>query len=252
VVGGVVRAAWSRLVRKQLLFVYPFVLGLLEALAFLAVYSAAGGHLGWSAFASANATPWSWLQDSHAKILSSPLTIAVALLAGVAVCILAAAIRAPFFYAIAGTGYPLSPRSPAELGRLSLFYLIFNGLLYVVPFSFPPDSIGFQIALFVVLAAGALLVFADYAVVFEELMPLQAMARSVGLVRKSWPITLGIFVIAQLVWTGLAMVYSRYYQDGNQIFVLLPISEILLSALLTTVFDILFISLYAALRRDNS
>jgi hypothetical protein len=60
-----------------------------------------------------------------------------------------------------------------------------------------------------------------------------------------------------LVWLSLllsfslATIYNRYFQDGNRIFVLLPVSEMLLGALLTTAFDVVFISLYAHLKREN-
>lgn len=249
-IGAVARTAWSRLVHKQLLFLYPFAVGLLDSLAFLAIYTVAGGRLGWSSFASANAQPWVWLQDNLEHVLASPLTIAVAVAVGLAVCVLSAAIRAPLFYAIVGPGYPLAPRSVAELLRLSVFYLIFDSLLYLVPFSFAPKSAVFQGVLLLTLVVAVLLVFADYAVVFEELLPLQAIRRSVALLARSWPIVVFVYLIAQLAWTLLATVYDRYYEAGNPIFVLLPISQLLVGALLVTLFDVVFISLYAAVRKE--
>lgn len=251
-IGAVARTAWSRLVHKQLLFLYPFALSLLESLGFLALYSIAGGRLGWSAFASANAQPWVWLQDNLSHILSSPATVAVALAVGLAVCVLSAAIRAPLFHAVVGPGYPLAPRSIPELARLSVFYLIFNTLLYLVPIVFDPESVLFQGVLLMMLVVAILLVFADYAVVFEESLPLQAIRRSVGLLARSWPIVLFVFLAAQLAWTGLATVYDRYYEAGTPIFMLLPISQLLLGALLLTLLDVVFISLYAVLRRDQA
>ena len=249
-IGAVVRGAWSRLVRKQFLFVYPFVLGLLESVAFLPVYSAAGGAMSWSAFAAANASPWTWIQEHSDTILGSPLIIAVAVLVGVGICVLSAALRAPLFRAIAGPGYPRAPRSAAELLRLSLFYLMFYALLYLVPFSFDADSPLFQVALLAVMVVAILLVFADYAVVFEELLPLPAARRSVSLLRRSWPISVAFFLLAQFLWTGLALVYDRYYEAGNPIFPLLPVSQILLGALIVTMFDVVFIILYGALVRE--
>jgi hypothetical protein len=251
VIGAVVRAAWSRLTRKQLLFLYPFTLGLLEALGFLAVYSAAGGGLGWSGFASANAAPWTWLQEHSGKVLGSPLPLAVALLVGLAVCVLAAAIRAPFFHAVTGTGYPLTPRSVRELARLSALYVILNAVVYVVPFSLAPTNPWFGPAWFATIVFGVLLVFSDYVVVFEGVNPLRAMRRSIQLVNRSWPLTLGLVWLSLLLSFSLATIYNRYFQDGNRIFVLLPVSEMLLGALLTTAFDVVFISLYAHLKREN-
>ncbi len=252
VIGAVARTAWSRLVHKQLLFLYPFVLGLLESLGFLAVYTVADGRLRWSDFAAANAQPWVWLQDNLRHILSSPTTVVVALVVGVVVCVLSAAIRAPFFRAVVGPGYPLAPRSVPELARLSLFYLVFNALLYLVPILFDPKSILFQGVLLLMLIVAILLAFADYAVVFEDLLPPQAVRRSIGLLARSWPIVLFVFLAAQLAWTGLAILYDRYYEAGTRIFVMLPVSQLLLGALLLTLLDVVLISLYALLRRDQA
>jgi hypothetical protein len=250
VIGAVVRGAWSRLVRKQFLFLYPFVLGLLESLAFLPIYSVSGGTMGWSSFAAANAAPWTWIQEHSDRLLDSPLAIAVTVVVGVGICVLSAALRAPLFRAIAGPGYPRAPRSVAEWLRLSLFYILFYGLLYLVPFSFAAESPLFQVALFAATVVAILLVYADYAVVFEDLLPLPAARRSLGLLRRSWPIAVAFFLLAQFLWTGLALIYERYYEAGNPIFPLLPVSQILLGALIVTVFDVLFIILYGALVRE--
>lgn len=249
-IGAVVRGAWSRLGRKQLLFLYPFVLGLLESAAFLALYSTAGGSMTWSSFAAANAAPWKWIQENSALVLGSPASIAIAAAVGLGICVLAAALRAPLFRAIAGPGYPLAPRSSTEFVRLSLFYMLFYGILYLVPFSFDPESALFQLVLFLAVGVAVLLVFADYAVVFEGLLPLPAARRSIGLLRRSWPIAVAFYLVFQFLWSGLAVVYDRYYEAGNPIFPLLPVSEILLGALIVTIFDVLFISLYGLLMRE--
>src|SRR5665648_725297 len=91
------RSAWARLTHKQLLFVYPLIVGLANMAAFLAVYASVGGRLTFSQFAETNFTRWTFLQEHIGDLASSPGHLIVALLAAAAVCFLAAAVRAPYF-----------------------------------------------------------------------------------------------------------------------------------------------------------
>src|SRR5665811_2633406 len=60
-IAEVLRSAWRRLWRKQLLFLYPFVLAVLNSIAFLAIYTAMGGPVRWEAFAHANFSRWLYI-----------------------------------------------------------------------------------------------------------------------------------------------------------------------------------------------
>ena len=64
----------------------------------------------------------------------------VAVFVGLAVCVFTAMLRAPLFRAIAGPGYPLTPRSWEEAGRLSLFYVFYNLVLLVLPLAAPAGT----------------------------------------------------------------------------------------------------------------
>ncbi|OPZ78086.1 MAG: hypothetical protein BWY79_00906 [Actinobacteria bacterium ADurb.Bin444] len=96
--------------------------------------------------------------------------------------------------------------------------------------------------------ASLLFVFGDYAVVFEDLGPWAAVKRSVSLLRQAWLPAIIFFLVAMVLWSLLAELYGRYYADGSQIFVLLPLAQLLIEALLTTLLDVLMIMTYQRYR----
>ena len=77
------------------------------------------------------------IAGSTSTITSSPASRSpasgVAILAGFAVCVFAAMIRAPFFRAIVGSAYPLAPRRVGGGGKLFLFYLLLYLVGWVAP-----------------------------------------------------------------------------------------------------------------------
>jgi len=247
----VLRNAWSRLTHKQFLVLYPVTLGILNTLAFLAFYSVAGGTLGWDAFARTNANRWEYIHDQLGRLPSEIGLLLVALVLASVVCLLSAAVRAPYFRAIAGPGYPLAPQSVSEVARLGGFYAISYAIFYVAPYSFAAESTLGQALGFLLLFVALVFIYADYAVVFEQLDPIGAIRRSFTLLTRSWPVTVAVYLAAYLIWALMATVYDRYYQSAEAIFPLLPLSQLLLDALITMVLDVLLILLYGHLRRTS-
>ncbi len=243
------RSAWARLTHKQLLFIYPLVLGVVNAIAFLAVYASVGGRLGFSDFAETNFTRWTFLQEHARDVMSEPGNILVALAVAAAACLLSAAVRAPYFRAIAGPSYPRSPDSPGELARLAGFYAVTYAIFYLVPSSVAQDSAAGQIVALLVLPIAVLLVFGDYALVFERLSPLAAARRSVQLLRRGWMVVIPIYFVALLLWSGSFALFDRYYQAADGVFPLFVISQLLVEALIALALDVVLIFTYDHLRR---
>ncbi|GAB4242254.1 MAG: hypothetical protein Kow00129_00630 [Thermoleophilia bacterium] len=239
----VIRNAWTRLTHKQLLVLYPFVLGILNSLAFLAIYVAAEDLLTWNGYARANFDRFPYLRD---ELTSAPdgAVVITAGTAGVLIVLLTAAIRAPYFRAIVGLGYPLAPASRQELARLTILYLVIYGLLAVLPGTLPADSTAFGIASLVLFAAGIIFLFADYALVFEGIGPLQAVRRSLQVLEMRLVPSVALYLGGALLWLGVDSLYRGYFEEGDSVFVLLPISHLLLNALVTLLLDTLLVFLY--------
>lgn len=243
-IGEILANAWRRLRRKQFLALYPFALGLFNTLAFLAVYSTLEPSISLSAFFRANFTRWTYIQEHSLQILAPGRTLAVAVVAALAVCVLAAAVRAPFFRAVTGTHYPLAPQSAGELLRLALLYMATYAIFTVLPYGLSAEGIAFAILSWILVPLSALIMFADYVLVFEGLTPWRAIARSIALLRKAWRPALATLLLALLLWYLVSLLYDRYYSGSGQIFLLFPLSQLLVEAMVTTVIDVLLISTY--------
>ena len=244
-IGEALRSAWTRLLRKQFLLLYPLALGVFNVLAFLAVYASLDGALRWSDYFRADFTPWTFLQD-HADRLTKPgLPLLVALVAGVGVCLATAAVRAPFFRAITGPGYPLAPQGWSDVWRLTVFYLGFYGLLTLLPLVLDWQGVG-NLAMWylVTLVIQVPLLFADYVIVLEGVGPVRAVRRSAELVGRSLSAVIGLLLAVWLLWQIFGMLYGSYYDDTGAIFVLFPVSQLLVEALITTAFDVFAIFVY--------
>jgi hypothetical protein len=246
----VLRQAWKRLAHKQWLIFYPLALAIIDILAFLAVYGASGGALQWGKFFSTNFDRMQFLHDQFFTGFSFTPALGVAVFAGLAVCVFTAMLRAPLFRAIAGPGYPLAPRNWEEAGRLSLFYVFYYLVVLVLPMALSSGGALAQLATVVALVVGLLLVYADYVIVFEDMAFLPAIRRSVRLLARRWPPALLIFVVIWLVVVGLDRLYSLYYQGAEGVFLLVPLSEILVWSFIGLVTDLLFIFLYEQARNS--
>lgn len=250
-IGEVIRRAWNRLVRKQWLILYPLALTIINTLAFLAVYAADGYTLRWSAFSKANFDRGLYVHEQFFAPFSFDPALAVAVFAGFAVCLFAAMIRAAFFRAVAGITYPLAPRRWEEAANLLLFYLFLYLVTWVVPLTAPIESFVGQVVPMLALVVAILVVFADYVIVYEDLAFLQALRRSVHLLARRWLPVLLIFVILQLVYWGFYELYNLYYQGAGDVFILLPVSQILVDSVIVLFADLLLIFLYEDIRRSS-
>jgi len=251
-IAEVLRQAWKRLAHKQWLIFYPLTLAVINMLAFLAVYSAGGGDLHWSKFFVANFERWHFVSDKFFTGFSFTPALGIAVFVGLAVCLFTAMLKAPLFRAIAGPGYPLAPRSWEEAGRLSLFYVFFYLVVLILPLAVPLGTAVDQVIQVAALVVALLLVYADYVIVFEGLSFLAALRRSVRLLSRRWPPVLVIFMILQLVALALNRLYGLYYERAEGVFLLVPLSEILVWSFISLVLDLLFIFLYEQVRNSPS
>jgi len=88
----VLRQAWNRLAHKQWLIFYPIALSVISTMAFLAVYSAAGGPIRWSMFFASNFERWQFVRDEFFSGFSFTPALGVAVFALLAGMTLTAAI----------------------------------------------------------------------------------------------------------------------------------------------------------------
>ena len=233
------------MLHKQFLLLYPLALGVFNVLAFLAVYASLDGTLRWSAYFRADFAPWSFLHDNADRLAKPGLPLIVALVSGLGVCLATAAVRAPFFRAITGPGYPLAPRGWVDFWRLTVFYFVFYGLLTLFPFVLDWRGVGsLELWYWIAFLVQIPVVFADYVIVLEGVGPVQAVRRSVELVRRSLSTVIGLFLAVWLLWQVFALLYGSYYDDTAAIFVLFPVSQLLVEALITTAFDVFAIFVY--------
>jgi len=247
-ISEVLRNAWARLVHKQFLFVYPLVIGVVDAAAFFAVYTALGGQLSWAEFARADFAAGAYLH-AHLDQLARPgLPLLVAIAAGVCVCFVAAAVRAPFYHAIAGPSYPTSPRSWRELSRLFVFYLILYPVVRIVPDFFEAGASIAAVAGVALLVVSVLLIYVDYAIVLEDLPVVTAVSRNLRLLRRGWAPTIFAFLAFALSYNLVWGFYQSHFEGSFRL--LFPISWFLVNALFALVGDVVFIFLYDHLRRS--
>jgi hypothetical protein len=247
----VIRRAWSRLVRKQWLILYPLSVAVIDEMEFFAVYSAEGGHLSWTEFFAANFDRWQYLHDHFFSHFSVTSALGMAVLAGFIACLGSALIRPPYFRAIAGAHYPLAPRRWAEVANLLFFYLFANIVSWVVFLPASSQGLGVTALFWVVEIILILVIFADYVIVFEELGFVAALRRSFHLLQRRWLAVVLLVIIVQIIVQIASGLYARYYNGQRAVFLLLPLSQILLQAFITLVVDLLLIFLYEDLRRES-
>lgn len=247
-ISEVLRSAWARLVRKQFLFVYPLVVAAVDVTAFFAVYAALGGQLSWGEFARADFAAGTYLH-AHLHQLARPgLPLLVAVAAGVCVCFVSAAVRAPFYRAIAGPSYPTAPRSWRELSRLFVFYLILYPVVRIVPDFFETGAVISVVGGVALLVVSILVIYIDYGIVLEDLPIITAVSRNLRILRRGWAPTIFFFLAFALLYNLVWGFYQSHFDGDFRL--LFPISWFLVDALFALVGDILFIFLYDHLRRS--
>jgi hypothetical protein len=244
----VLRNAWARLVHKQFLFVYPLVIGVVDAVAFFAVYAALGGPLSWGEFARADFAAGTYLHAHLSQLARPGLPLLVAVAAGVCVCFVSAAVRAPFYRAIAGPSYPTAPRSWHELSRLFVFYLILYPVVRIVPDFFEAGASITVVGGLALLVVSVLVIYIDYAIVLEDLPVLTAVSRNLRLLRRGWASTIFVFLAFALLYNLVWGFYQSHFDSNFRL--LFPISWFLVDTLFALVGDVIFIFLYDHLRRS--
>ena len=250
-IAEVLRQVWKRLAHKQWLIFYPLALAIINTLAFVAVYGAAGGELNWGRFFATNFERWQFVRDHFVSGFSFTPALGVAVFAGLAVCVFTAMLKAPLFRAIAGRGYPLTPRSWEEAGRLTLFYVLFNLVLVVLPLTAPSGTALEQLVGWAALIVNLFLVYTDYVIVFEGMAVLPALRRSFRLLSRRWPPVLLIFAILWLAALGINALYGRYYSGAEGVSLLIPLSEILIWSFINLLLDLVLIFLYEQVRNTG-
>ncbi len=226
-------------------------LAVVNTLAFFAVYASNGETMSWSSFFAANADRWQYVREHFLSGFSFTPSLGMAVFAGLAVCVLAAMIRAPYFRAIGGPGYPLAPRNREEAARLSFFYVLANLVIWVLPLTVPDDNILAQIVSVAVLVVAILIAFVDYVIVFEGIAFIPAIRRSIQLFARRWITVVAIFVVIQLAYLGIFSLYDLYYEKATGLFILLPVSQILVESFVVLCVDLVLIFLYEQIRRES-
>ena len=100
------RQTWGRLIHKQWLLFYPLALGVISTIAFVAVYASSGRPLTWTTFFQANFERWQFVQRQLRTGFDFTAGAGCGRGGGLGPLLLTAMIRAPYFRAIAGPGYP--------------------------------------------------------------------------------------------------------------------------------------------------
>jgi hypothetical protein len=247
----VLRQVWKRLAHKQWLIFYPVALAAINTLAFLAVYGAAGSELAWGPFFHSNFDRWTFVHEHFVSGFSFTPALGVAVFSGLAACVFAAMLRAPMFRAIAGSGYPLTPRSWEETGGLTLFYVFYNLVVVALIAVTPVGGVWAEAGYWAAQVVTLLLVYADYIIVFEGMAFIPAVRRSAKLLSRRWPPVLVIFVIFFFVGQGIRQLYAHYYGSAEGVFLLLPVTEIFVWSFFQLMWDLLFIFTYEHVRNSG-
>ena len=246
------RQARKRLAHKQWLIFYPLALAIINTLAFLAVYSAAGG-----AFSLEHV-----LRDRTSSAGTSCATISSAASPSLRLSASPCSSVWPHACSRPCSERPISGRSPAPATRwppgpgrrpagspsstCSSTWWCWSCL-------WPPRRArrSTRSSPWWRLAIALLLVYADYVIVFEGLAFIPAVRRSVTLLSRRWRPVLLIFVVLQFVVLGLNRLYSRYYDSAEGVFLLVPLSEVLVWSFITLMVDVLLIFLYEQVRSSH-
>jgi hypothetical protein len=224
------------------------VIGAVDAIAFFAVYAALGGQLSLGEFARTDFAAGTYLH-AHLDQLARPgLPLFVALIAGICVCFVSAAVRAPFYRAVAGSSYPSAPRSWRELSRLFAFYLALYPIVRIVPDFFVAGAFIAAVAGIALLVVSVLVIYIDYAIVLEDLPVITAVSRNLRLLRRGWAPTIFAFLAFAFSYNLVWGFYQSHFDGSFRL--LFPISWFLVDALFALVGDVVFIFLYDHLRRS--
>lgn len=223
----------------------------MSVLSFFLVYVGQGGSIRWSSFFLTYHDRVKFLHDEFIADLSFSSRLWTPIAAGVAFCLINALIQAPFFRAIVGHRYPIAPRSWREIARLFGFYFVLSLLTQVAPLAvFSTDVLSLLVTI-VIVAIGISVVFADYVIVFEDVGLIAGVRRSLRLVRLRVGAVVTVMVAVWALYWLIMWGYGLYYEPGREVFFLLPISQILVEALVSLFATIVLVFLYEDLRKQS-
>lgn len=250
-IAEVLRQAWSRLIRKQWLILYPFALSIASTLTFFALYAAGDGPLTISAFFGADFDRWLYVRDHFVTGFSWSLGLIAPILAGVAFCGFSAFVQAAFLRAIAGPRYPLAPRKWPDAARLFVFYLLLYAVTWVAPLPGPSDGLSALLVFTLLQVVWLMVTFADYVIVYESAGVMTGLRRSLRLVGLRLGTVIAIYVVLTLVFIGIGSLYALYFNGAARIFVLLPVSRMLVESFVLLFVNLVLVFLYEELRRHS-
>lgn len=207
--------------------------------------------MSWSAFFVSYHERAKYIHDEFITAFSLTSQIWVPIAAGVGFCLISSLIQAPFFRAIVGHRYPLAPRTWREMARLFIFYFVLSLITQVAPLVVLSTGVLGLVVTIVIVAISITVVFADYVIVFEDVGPIVAVRRSLRLVQLRFGAVIAIIVAVWLVYWLSMWGYGLYYEPGKKVFFLLPVSQMLVEALVSLFATILLVFLYEDLRRQS-
>jgi hypothetical protein len=250
-IAEVLRHAWSRLIRKQWLILYPFALSVASTLCFFALYATGDGPLTISAFFDVDFDRWLYVRDRFITGFSWNQGLLVPILAGVAFCGFAAYIQGAFLRAVVSPRYPLAPRRWLDVVRLFIFYLLLYAVTWVAPLPGPGDGVGALLVLTLLQVVWLMVTFADFVIVYESEGVMTGLRRSLRLVGLRLGTVIAIYLVLNLVVIGIMRLYALYFNGAARIFILLPLSRMLVESFVLLFANLVLVFLYEDLRRHS-
>jgi hypothetical protein len=121
----------------------------------------------------------------------------------------------------------------------------------VAPLVGPAEGLLAALITTVLLVLTVLVTFSDYVIVFEDIGAIAALRRSLKLVGRRPGAVLAFLVVLFLVLLGIDSLYGLYFNGAGRVFILLPISQMLVESLVLLFGDLVLIFLYEELRRRS-
>jgi hypothetical protein len=173
------------------------------------------------------------------------------ILAGVVFCGFSALVQAAFLRAIAGPRYPLAPRKWSDAARLFVFYLLLYAVTWVAPLPGPSDGVSALLIFTLLQVVWLVVTFADYVIVYESAGVMTGLRRSLRLVGLRLGPVIAIYVVLNLLFIGIRSLYALYFEGAARIFVLLPVSRMLVESFVLLFANLVLVFLYEDLRRHS-
>jgi nicotinamide riboside transporter PnuC len=93
--------------------------------------------------------------------------------------------------------------------------------------------------------------YSSHVIVFEDVGPLRGVRRSLKLVSRRVMPVMFVVIMLSLLYGLVAWLFGFYYDKATDVFVLLPVSELLVDALVSLFAQILLVFMFEDLRRQS-